>query len=86
MFSFPLADSHALPPTSAPMHNAPIHSAPMHRLTLSGCVAGGQSGHLYAWEVASGQLLAGFGAHYGAVLSIAITSDDQLVPNNTHAE
>merc|ERR1740130_1269388 len=42
-------------------------------------IGGGQSGHLYAWEVASGQLLAGFGAHYGAVLSIAITSDDQLV-------
>jgi len=42
-------------------------------------VGGGQSGHLYAWEAGSGRLLAGFGAHYGGVLCIAITTDDQMV-------
>lgn len=42
-------------------------------------LAGGRSGKVYAWEVASGSLLQSWDAHFKAVTHMAITSDGSFV-------
>eukprot|EP00976_Prorocentrum_cordatum_P074877 1181684-Prorocentrum_minimum.AAC.4 len=43
------------------------------------CVAGGVSGMIYVWEVASGKLLYSWAAHYKKVTAVAFTDDDSLL-------
>lgn len=43
------------------------------------CVAGGLSGKLYVWELASGTLLRAWNGHYKAVSALAVTDDGGFV-------